>query len=152
MPSRQCFRSPGVAPLFCARHLAKNPPPVPSRLAPSSTAPLPPPAPSPAAGPFAASPGPAAPATAPVPDDPLPIPMPLPLNSLLPGPSPPPPAKTANRVSWHLLNSPLAAPFLLSGDIISVSLLGCSTFHENRVAPPPSAVFRSPHPDQCHHC
>jgi hypothetical protein len=92
-----------------------------------STAPLPPPAPSPAAGPFAASPDPAAPATAPVSDDPLPTPMPLPLNSLLPGPSPPPPAKTAARVSWPLLNSPLAAPFLLSGDIISVSFSGCRT-------------------------
>ena len=40
MPSRHRFRSPGVAPRFCARHLAKNPPPAPSRPALASAAAL----------------------------------------------------------------------------------------------------------------
>src|SRR6478609_3896120 len=128
MPSRHRFRSAGVAPRPCARHRAKNPPPVPSRPKPSSTAPLRSPAPSPAAGRFAASPDPASPATAPDPDGPLPTPRLLPPDALLPLPSPLPPAKTATRVASLLLNSPLAAPFLLCGDIISVSLLGCRTF------------------------
>src|SRR6478735_763265 len=127
MPSRHRFRSAGVAPRPCARHRAKNPPPVPSRPKPSSTAPLRSPAPSPAAGRFAASPDPASPATAPDPDGPLPTPRLLPPDALLPLPSPLPLAKTAARGSWLLLNSPLAAPFLLCGDIISVSLLGCRT-------------------------
>src|SRR5258708_3920909 len=41
MPARHCFRSSGVAPRFCARHLAKNPPPAPSPPRPASASPLP---------------------------------------------------------------------------------------------------------------
>src|SRR4029077_207371 len=122
----------GVAPRPCARHRAKNPPPVPSRPKPSSTPPLPSPAPAPAAGPLAAVPDPASPAIAPDPDGPLPNPTPLPPDSLLPSPWPPPPARTPTRVASLPSNSPLAAPFLLSGDIISVSLLGCRTLSHPR--------------------
>src|SRR6185312_377501 len=94
MPARQCFRSSGVAPRFCARHLAKNPPPAPYRPAPASASLLPSPAPPPVAlaGPAAAGPGVVATDLSRV--HPLPVPALLLRRSRLPLIAPPPFSRT----------------------------------------------------------
>src|SRR5580765_486399 len=127
MPSRHRFRSPGVAPRFCARHLAKNPPPAPCRPGLASAAALlwstlPPAAAAdrslwagtvPASGKDRAHSRPA-----------LRLAQ---VRSLLHSSAPPPLARTRALSSWPLLHLPLAAPFLLSVHSFTVSLLGCRT-------------------------
>src|SRR6185437_1212688 len=127
MPSRHCFRPLAVAPRFCARHPAKNPPPAPSPPALASTAVLRSPAP-PLVAVVNRSPCPlTARASGKARARSLPTPQPAPARSPLHSPAPPPPPRTPGFSSWHLSGLPLAAPFLLSVHLLTVSLLGCST-------------------------
>src|SRR5262245_39548035 len=126
MPSRHCFPCLGVEPRFCARHLAKNPPPAlsPPALAsaalPLSSAPLPAPAPGPGTHP------PVVLASGTARGDLHPTPQPDRSRSPQPAAVPLPPARTPGLVSWHPFCCPLAAPFLLSVHCFTVSVLGCS--------------------------
>src|SRR6267154_2413454 len=129
MPSRQCFRSPGVGPLFCARHLAKNPPPALCRPALSSAVGSLSPAPPPVAAPYPSPQAVTGPASDKDPVCPLPTLRPAHSPSLPHSSAPPPLARTRALSFWPLLRLPLAAPFLLSVHSFTVSLLGCRTFN-----------------------
>src|SRR5215469_7950641 len=126
MPSRHCLLCPGVEPLPCARHRAKNPPPAPSPPTLASAAPL-----LASALPLAPVPGqqlllPDGLANGTVHADLCPTLPPDPWRSLPPAAVPLPSARTPRLVSWGFSSLPLAAPFLLSVHCFTVSLLGCS--------------------------
>src|SRR6476646_5377444 len=123
MPSRHCLLCPGVEPRFCARHLAKNPPPAPSPPALASAE-----LPLAAAPPLAPAPGPQAClptvlASGTDHGDLHPALPPDPPSSPPPAAVPPPLARTPRLASCCPSCLPLAAPFLLS-----VHSFTCLTF------------------------
>src|SRR5262245_25218283 len=120
MPARQRFRSAGVAPRFCARHLAKNPPPTPSPPAPASASLLP------CARPLLASAvcphtvlrHSAGPASAPVRVGPLPNLGPRPVGSRPDSVAPPPLARTRSPCVLLPSSLPFPAPVCPAGDTL----------------------------------
>src|SRR5882672_4670187 len=128
MPARHRFRSSGVAPRFCARHLAKNPPPVLFPPRPALASPLLSSALllASAAWPHALLQSSAGPANAPTPAGPLPWPGPRPGRSLPGSTAPPPLARTRSPSVLLPLSSPFPAPVCPAGDTLPVSLSGCT--------------------------